>query len=167
MRAIIVFASRYGNTEKVARAIGEGILEASGAAPMLRAVSATRPADVAGFDLVVVGTPDHFGRSIGSVRRFVRELRPEWLSGARVAFFDTCLLPDSGKAVRELERELLIVSPKTTVWNPGLSSIVQGLRGPLRAGEVERAREFGRSITFTSTGGLTAGTERPPSAATA
>ncbi len=55
MKTLVVFDSTYGNTEKVARAIGESIH-----CPVLR-VGDVHAADLAGLDLFIAGSPTHGG----------------------------------------------------------------------------------------------------------
>jgi len=59
MKALIVYDSTHGNTEKIAQAIGEAI-----EGEVLR-VGEVHPADLQGFDLLIVGSPN-----------------PRWLSDA-------------------------------------------------------------------------------------
>lgn len=146
MSAIVVYASRYGNTKRVAAEIAGGIADSSGEPPALRSIDDVEPTTLSGFELIVIGSPDHFGRPIGRVRRFVSKLRLSGPDMPRVAFFDTCLETDLGKAVHQLEAELRRLVPSAEIISPGFSAVVLGIKGPLREGEIERSREFGRAV---------------------
>lgn len=160
MRALIVYESMFGNTRVVAGAIGDGVsasmpvdLVEVGEAP------AALPDDVA---LLVVGGPTH---ALGLTRPATRAeaakeateplvssgigLR-EWLEAldasgpaVAVATFDTRAdkprLPGSAAkgAARRLRRR------RFRMALPPESFFVSGTTGPLLAGEVERARQWG------------------------
>ena len=61
MKALIVYDSVYGNTEKIARAVGEAITP-SGEVEVLRAGEAN-PSELASVDLLIVGSPVHRGQA--------------------------------------------------------------------------------------------------------
>lgn len=161
MRALVVYESMFGNTEAIARAIGEGI-EVSMHADVVEVGQApdTVPADVT---LLVVGGPTHaFSMSRPSTRRDAaqrasdvisrdRGIR-EWLGGlpgvmteAEATTFDTRARSRvTGSAARAASRRLdrlgypLVAAP--------VSFRVTDVTGPLVAGELDRAREWGRAL---------------------
>jgi hypothetical protein len=161
-RALVIYESMYGNTEAVAKAIADGlatrvpvdVVEVGGAP------AATDP-DVA---LVVVGGPTHaFGMSRPATRRDAAEKTGrtpvsrgagvrEWLEAlpARpdlsAAAFDTRVgrprVP--GSAARAIGRRLRRRGA-TTVGTPH-SFFVEGSEGPVRDGELDRARAWGTDL---------------------
>ena len=161
MRALVVYESMFGNTEAVARAIGEGI-EPSMHADVVEVGTAppTVPADVA---LLVVGGPTHaFSMSWPSTRRDAaqrsstvvapdRGIR-EWLGGlpggtteTEATTFDTRVTSRiTGSAARAACRRLdrlgysLLAAPT--------SFRVTEVAGPLVDGELDRARRLGRAL---------------------
>ena len=58
MKTLIVYDSAYGNTEKIAKAIGDAI---TGEAKVLR-VSEVNPSEFKTFDLLIVGSRTYGGR---------------------------------------------------------------------------------------------------------
>lgn len=160
MNAVVVYESMFGNTEKVARAVAAGLSEQV-TTYVVRAGDEMPPLDE-GIDLVVLGAPTHaFSMSRPSTREdAVRQgaapavarlgIR-EFLGGSRargwrgpVATFDTrvakvCHLPGSAAkkaaAVARRQGHRLIADP--------VSFYVADIRGPLLAGELQRAREWG------------------------
>ena len=109
MRTVIVFESLFGNTERLARAIGAG-LATDGAQVALAEVRHVRPEDVRGCDLLVVGAPTHAfslsrpntredavrqgagaDRAESGVREWLSTLHETWGAERRpaVAAFDT------------------------------------------------------------------------------
>jgi hypothetical protein len=161
MRAVVVYESMFGNTERVARAIGQG-LEALGNVQVIEVNEA--PAHLDDIDLLVVGGPTHaFGMSRARTREDagrqaegrlvsqhlgIREWLPTLPSAAvAAAAFDTRVakvrrLPGSAArgAARLLSRHRyrLVVPPE--------SFYVDDVTGPLLQGELDRAREWGNTL---------------------
>ena len=143
----IVVESKYGNTAKVAEAIAKGLNE-SGIEDVT--ISRIREADIsqiARADIILIGSPNHVGGPTRSVRKLIRRMSTSDLTNKQVAFFDTYMGKDIGKAVRKMEAETSSRGPKTRVLTSGLSLRVEGMKGPLAEGELEKAVEFGKSIS--------------------
>ena len=165
MRALVVFESMFGNTEKVADAVARGLRLEGVDAGLVEVHSA--PLRLAtGLDLLVVGGPTHaFGMSRPSTRAdAVRQGAPaqrapsglrDWLEFVEIdperapglATFDTRMtkvrwLPRAAgpSAARAGRRRGL-----KTVAKP-LGFLVDDIRGPLVEHEVERAVEWGRRL---------------------
>ncbi|MEM3601745.1 MAG: EFR1 family ferrodoxin [Candidatus Bathyarchaeia archaeon] len=69
MRGIVVYYSASGNTRKIAKAIHRGmsgVIEAD-----IASVMEVNPQEVAGYDLIGVGSPVWFFRETANVRRFI------------------------------------------------------------------------------------------------
>jgi hypothetical protein len=71
MKAIIIYWSKTGNTEKVALAIREG-LEQAGADVLLKRVQEAGDVDVYAFDLVCIGFPSYQWSPPGSIVKFLK-----------------------------------------------------------------------------------------------
>lgn len=164
MKALVMYESMFGNSEKVARAVADGI---GGAADVLvRDVTTGAAGDVPGdVDLLVVGGPTHaFSMSRPGTREDAirqgagqglagRGLR-EWLDGLPTdlqalpcATFDTRVsrvrrLP--GSAARSAARVLRRHSARM-VAAPA-SYFVNDVSGPLDVDEIDRARAWGRQL---------------------
>ncbi len=160
MRALVVFESMFGNTEKVAAAVAHG-LQLEGVDTGLLEVSSAPPRLPAELDLLVVGGPTHaFGMSRAGTRAdAVRQGAPserattglrEWLASVEIdathapalASFDTRVtkvrwLPQAAgpSAARAGRRRGLEPAAKPHAF------LVEDLRGPLVEG---RARERSR-----------------------
>lgn len=158
MEAVVVYESLWGNTRAVARAIAEGI------GPEARAFSTAEasPDRVADVDLIVAGAPlqafslpgDRIRAGIDPAKTAVAPdlsaptLR-SWLERlpdghGRSAAFETKIRWSPGSATKTIEQEL------TKAGYPSLVKaehfIVQGTEGPLRDGELDRARDWGASL---------------------
>jgi hypothetical protein len=163
MRALVVYESMFGNTKRVAEAIGRG-LAARLPVDVVEVSTApqTIPDDV---ELVVVGGPTHeFGVSSPRSRRAAAAQSPigvvsdgagvrEWVACLHahadrlaVATFDTHLdtawLP--GAASRRLDRMLRAMGLRSI--DAPTSFYVRDSAGPLVGGEVERAELLGRRL---------------------
>jgi hypothetical protein len=158
----VVYESMFGNTREVADAVADGLRESARVEVHEVASATPLPADL---DLLVVGGPTHaFGLSRESTRNDAatkarREVESasmglrEWLgalegTGMHTAYatFDTRVnhprVPGSAakKAAKRLRR-----LGGTQSADPE-SFWVDGVEGPLVAGELDRARGWGRKL---------------------
>jgi hypothetical protein len=157
MRALVVYESLWGNTEKVARVVADE-LAAVGTVDLVDSDAA--PSSMDGYDLVVVGGPTHaFSMTRASTRAEAvkshaaphtpaRGIR-EWLNDlGRVTpaipavTFDTRVakprLP--GSAAKAAKHELRSLGFETSVKQETFR--VHGYEGPLLDGELERAKSW-------------------------
>lgn len=150
----IVYDSVFGNTAEIARAVASALENAH--AVRLMTVQEAREADLADTDLLIVGSPTRGFRPIPSVSEYVEGLGTVGMGKAAAAFdtridLDTIQPPplrwvvDAGgyastRIASSLARHGFTVNGDA----PGF--IVSGTEGPLRAHEVERAAEWGRSL---------------------
>jgi flavodoxin I len=147
MKALIVYDSVYGNTEKIARAIAEAITP-SGEVKVLRAGEAN-PSELAAIDLLIVGSPTHAGRPVPAIQDLLNKVTQQSLKGINVAAFDTRSQAKlarlfgnaAGRIAGNLKRKggTLIASPE--------GFFVTGTKGPLREGELERAAAWAKRIS--------------------
>jgi hypothetical protein len=165
MNAVVVYESVWGNTAAIARAIAEGI------GPETRTLSTTdaTPGALAGVDLLVVGSP-LFGFSVPS-DRMIEGIRTNpshpkdktdtsqpsmaaWLATvpegtALVATFETRIWWSPGSAAKGIAKALAAkgyrpIDPK------GERFMVKGYYGPLKDGEIDRARAWGAGFASLS-----------------
>jgi hypothetical protein len=157
MKAIVVYESHWGNTAAVARAIAEGI------GPEARAMSTAEATGeaIAGADLIVAGAPQ-MGFNLpteGMLRGIAADpgkapAPPDvshpamrtWLDGlakgsCRAAAFETAGGWSPGSAARPILRKLEAAGYRP-IAKPHRFS-VHGMYGPLRAGELEKAKAWG------------------------
>jgi flavodoxin I len=146
MKALIVYDSVYGNTEKIARAIAEAITP-SGEFKVL-GVGEANPSELASTDLLIVGSPTHAGRPTPAVQDLLNKVPKLSLQGINVAAFDTRITTKlvrvfgyaAGRIAGNLKRKggTLIASPE--------GFFVTGNKGPLKEGELERAAGWAEGI---------------------
>ena len=70
MRAIVVFYSKSGSTEKMAHKIAEGI-RAENVETEVRRVDQTTADDLVSFDAIVIGSPTYYGSMAWEVKRLL------------------------------------------------------------------------------------------------
>lgn len=148
MKTLIVFDSYFGNTEKVAQAIGAAL---AGQADVQ--VVKIDEADAAHLDDVqqlIVGSPTRQFRHTRAVRGFLQAMPAGALQGKQVAAFDTRIdLADIhsavgrffvgtfGYAAHPIAQALQKKGGKLVAAPEGF--LVTGSEGPLKPGELERA----------------------------
>ena len=160
MKAVVVYESLWGNTAAVAGAIAEGL------GPEARALSTAEATGSAlqGADLIVAGAPVlAFKLPTEQMRQSVRanpgkapsppdlshpSMR-SWLDAlpaghGRAAAFDTQVRGPFGKAAPAIA-EGLEKAGYEAIAEP-IGFIVAGKFGPLRDGELERARRWGAEL---------------------
>jgi flavodoxin len=161
MKALLLYDSRYGNTEKIAYAIGDGLAEGVGASGSVRAlpVGEAHAGQLAGCDLLIVGAPTHGSHPSPAMKEFLDRVPDRALAGVRVAAFDTRTDMDTLNGAMRLFGKFLdrlgYAAPKISssreakggqVVRPPEGFIVKGTEGPLEDGELERAEAWGRQI---------------------
>lgn len=152
MNALVVYDSLYGNTEKVAQAIASAI----GSGTKLLPVGKIKASDLKNLKLLIVGSPTHGGKPKQSTSDFLKNLTPNSLIGVEAAAFDTRLKAKSSNPfMANLLRRNGYASPKIArlLRSKGASIVaapkgfvVREKEGPLRKGELERAREWARLV---------------------
>lgn len=68
---LIIYASDYGNTKKMAETVQEGASSVDGAQVTLKAAEAVTAEDMLAADAVIVGTPVHMGGMDWRVKKFI------------------------------------------------------------------------------------------------
>jgi flavodoxin I len=158
MKALVIFDSFFGNTEKIARAVAGGMAQSA-------EVNATRvgdlPADhLAGVELLVVGSPTRGFRASPLIKEYLKNLPKGSLQGVRVAAFDTGFSAQKVKEINNFVLNLLVpifgyaakpISSQLVSKGGALACDPQGFfvresEGPLEDGELERAAEWGRRL---------------------
>jgi hypothetical protein len=157
MQALVVYESHFGNTAAVAQAIADGI----GGGTRAVATGEAHGRALEGLDLLVAGSPVHqFGlpsqRSLagmgdrpGPEPDLSQPPLRDWLGDlpagqGRAVAFETRLRWSPGGAGGAIERGLEQAGYEV-VARPG-RFIVTGYYGPLRDGELERAKAWGAQI---------------------
>lgn len=145
-KIIVVYESKHGNTKLVAEAIIEGINEIEEIETVLSELKEVDLKNIADYDAILVGSPNHFGGPTRSIKKFIDKLGKLNLKGKMFAVFDTYLGTDFEKAVKKMEKRINEKVSGSKQLVPGLSIKVQGMKGPISEGELPKCKEFGNKI---------------------
>ncbi|MCW7076336.1 MAG: flavodoxin domain-containing protein [Candidatus Syntrophoarchaeum sp.] len=102
-KVLVVYYTRTGNTEKMARAIAEGI-ESAGAEAVLKSVYSVRNEDILEADAIIAGSPTQNKRVPSKMMAFINDMKDLELDGKTGAAFGS--YGWSGEAVGILNDEL-------------------------------------------------------------
>ncbi len=156
MKALVIYDSFFGNTEKITRAIGDA-LAASMEVAVMR-VQDVGAAQLAGLSLLIVGSPTRAFSASPDTKAWLKRLAPGSLQGVKVAGFDTRIaVADAGARVlpvlvkvfgyaAEPIAAALVKKGGTQAALPE-GFIVLDSEGPLKDGELERAAQWAGQIT--------------------
>jgi flavodoxin len=155
MKILVIYDSVFGNTEKIAQAIAEG-LGAPADAELLH-VSRVKPSQMEDSDLLVVGSPTRGFRPTEDLAYLLERLAHKALQGKRVAAFDTRFKADEqksivtrfvvktgGYAAKRIAERLQKAGAALIVPPEGF--YVKDTEGPLNDGELERAAAWAKSL---------------------
>jgi len=158
MKAVVVYESLWGNTAAIARAIAAGIGSGAAALTTDEAIGSA----IEGADLIVAGAPllgfalptDEMRASIAknsvnpppdlshpSIRTWL-DVLPDGIG--RCAGFETRIWWSPGSAAKRISEELRAKGYSAAGKDERF--IVTGKYGPLKDGEIERARQWGASL---------------------
>jgi flavodoxin len=145
VRAIVVYYSVYGNTEKAAKAVRDGIASAGIEAECKR-IQDMKPDDLKAFDMMVFGTPTHMEDIPEDVRRFMESIKPVDLRDKDGAAFDTRYEDELIGGLSILEKYMKSLGIKMVLSGlPVLLPSGAG-EGPLIKNELSKCTQFGKSI---------------------
>jgi len=159
MKVLIIYDSVFGNTEQVAQAMGDAL--GSQAEVNILRVGDVKREHLTGLDVLIVGSPTRQFRPTAAINNFLKRIPQNGLKGVKVAAFDTrftmSVIEESrvlaffvrlfGYAAKPISDRLkkkggeLIISPE--------GFFVEGVEGPLKEGELERAADWAKQIIAT------------------
>ncbi len=155
MKVLVIYDSVFGNTEKIAQAIGDAIgLQEN--VEILR-VSDVKPEQLTGLYLLIVGSPTRGFRPTKAIKHFLKNIPADGLQGVKVAAFDTRMSMEDvnsrilhflvkifGYAAGPIAERLRKKAGELVIAPEGF--IVKGTEGPLKEGELERAATWAKQI---------------------
>lgn len=162
MKTLVIYDSFFGNTEKIAQAIGRAL--GSSANVQVLKVANFKPGQLAGLELLIVGSPTRGFRPTPAIAALVKSIPVRALNGVKVAAFDTrfseaklkslsFILPVmtnifGGYAAKPIADGLQKKGGRLIVPPEGF--FVEDTEGPLKEGELERAADWGRQMLTTT-----------------
>lgn len=159
--ALVVYDSAFGNTEKVARAIGQALAERQYTVNVLHIGQVTHDR-LRGLDLLVVGAPTQKMGMTDPMKNFLEALPSDVLQGIHVAAFDTRITINETKsrvarfAMRVFLHRYAAEPIEVALKAKGAESVIvpEGFfvldkEGPLADGELERIPSWVDQILHT------------------
>lgn len=155
MKTLILYDSTFGNTEKVANAIAEGIGKSEDC--KVTKIEDFSNEVLQGIDLLLIGSPTIAFNPSLNTKIFLKRMSGNSCSGIKAAAFDTRM------NVQEVNSKFLIFMAKhfgyadraivrnlkragCEIIAPAEGFIVKGSEGPLKEGELDRARAWGGKL---------------------
>ena len=158
MKVLIVYDSEFGNTEQIALAMGNAL--ASQADVTTIRVSELKPDHLTGLQLLIAGSPTQRFRPTIAMSNLLKGMPDKSLHGVKIAAFDTRLtwseisktpvlaffvkLYGNAYAARPMADMLKKKGGELIVPPEGF--FVDGMKGPLSQGELERAATWVNQI---------------------
>ncbi len=155
MKALVIYDSVFGNTEKVAQSVGKA-LGSPKEAQVVRVTDANID-QLKGLDLLIVASPTRGFQATEPTTKFLKSIPENGLQGMRVSAFDTRISPEKigspifrfivtkgGYADKRIAK--LLVQKGGQLVEPTGGFFVEESEGPLTEGELERAAEWAKKI---------------------
>jgi flavodoxin len=154
-KSLVIYDSMYGNTEKVARAIAVAL--ASETSVETRSVGEVALEDLGRVDLLLVGSPTQGFRPTKAMMDLLRRISTRGLKETKAAAFDTrfeagklasaplrLLIKTGGYAAPRIGASLKKAGGVLVLPPEGF--YVEDKEGPLKAGELDRASAWAKSV---------------------
>jgi flavodoxin I len=151
MKSFIIYDSVFGNTEKLAQAVGKAI------GADVKRVTDVQAGQLAGLDWLIVASPTRAFRPTEGISKFLNSLPNGALQGIKVGAFDTRMdiQKVNNKFLTFMAKHMgyadaviakLLVKKGGQLVEPTGGFVVQESEGPLGEGELERAVKWGQSL---------------------
>jgi len=153
MKISVIYDSKFGNTQKIAETI-KYILAKKNDVKVIRVTDA-KIEDINDADFVVIGSPTHGGYVSEATKVLLNLIPKDSLKGKRIAVFDTSFAmyghniftkgiikffgysaPKMANVLKKRGADIASVQ----------SFFVMGMKGPLKDDEVERVKNWAKSI---------------------
>ncbi|MFW5748973.1 MAG: flavodoxin family protein [Chloroflexota bacterium] len=157
MKGQVIYDSAYGNTEKVARAIGEALRAQHDVE--VRHISNVDIDQLASLDFIVIGGPTQRMNYTEHMRDFLAKIPLSSLSGVKAAVFDTRI------SIKDIESTVGRLAARVFLHRYAASQITAALEkrdvqlvmepegffvldteGPLKDGELVRAANWAQQV---------------------
>lgn len=139
-KVAVVYTTRTGETEKMARAVAEGVRAMGGQAELLRAEEVTEPAVLDACGALAVGTPTQEAKEVPEIAAFLDRLAASGVKGKFAAAFGSYGWSGEGpyRVALRLEREC------------GMKMVAEPLRARqgVKDADLDGCRAFGMKLVF-------------------
>lgn len=145
MNALVIYDTKFGHTEQIARAIGDALTPEFTVKVISAAEGVSLPPQI---DLLIVGGPTHAHGISNPMKDLLATIGQGTLAGVRAATFDTRLRAPrwlSGSAAGVIDKRLreagcAIVTPPESFF------VARNEDAELLPGELDRARTWARAL---------------------
>jgi len=154
MKAIVLYGSRFGSTEKIAKSLEIGLKSAGQLETVVctstNALSSTD--SIKEYDILCIGAPTENMSAPKTMKEFLDKLKDTNLSGKYGFAFDTKLDSRfSGSAAKHIEKELVnlglrIIAPRESALVSSIKERGAMVGSRLKEGEEKRFEEVGRLV---------------------
>ena len=105
---LVAYDSKYGNTKRAAETIAEGLKDVEDIEISVVNVKKTDAGNVAGYDVLVLGAPNHMASPSRTMTKYIESLARLDLKAKNTAVFGTYSgrLREPDKAVKKMEKEI-------------------------------------------------------------
>ncbi len=144
MKALVIYDSLYGNTEKVAKALASGIREQGIDVDCVRA-NTVDVETLRAYDMILIGGPTHSMGLSDAIKTFTKQLNNAEVKNKQAFAFDTKYESRfAGSAGKAIEQRLKQNGLKVVM--PHASAIVLGKEGPLKEGAEAQFKQIGTEL---------------------
>jgi flavorubredoxin len=144
IKTIVLYDSQYGNTEKIAKAICNGMKEVGFNEVLAQSGGRTTPDELREAEVWIFGSPTHKGRTSGKFKKLFKWMRKEMVPDRIGIAFETRLEGSEGGAASMIESVMRECGVR--VIHEAESFVVEDKTGPLAQGEESRAISLGRRL---------------------
>lgn len=137
-KALIVYATRTGETEKIANLIAEGIRFSGHEANVIRVTDIKKEDDLKGYDAVVLGSPTYHGEMVQGMKALLFMAEKAELAGKVGGSFGA--FGWSGEAPDR------IFDTMKNIFKMNMVSIPLRLKASGLGGGMKMAQDYGREI---------------------
>ncbi len=125
MKCLIIYASRFGQTERIAQRIAETMRSAQALVDVHSADSQAVPGDIGDYDIVVAGSPIYFGKHSRLIEQTIsRQLA--MLQQKTGGFFSVSLSASGGQKQQEDANRCISEFLEKLGWKPDVKSMFGG-----------------------------------------
>jgi flavodoxin len=147
-RAAVIYDSRFGNTEKIARALARGMEKQDVEVDCFK-VDEINVDKLVEYDFLAVGGPTHMLGMSEPMKEFLENLNSVDISGKKGFCFDTRNQSrfnrfDLNSAAKRIEKRMKKM--KVKMIKPRESAMVEGREGPLEEAAQKTFEKLGKEI---------------------
>jgi len=143
-RAIIVYDTKFGNTEKIAKALAEGMKKEGVNVDCLK-IDQVDVSKLGEYDMLAIGGPTHKLGLSEPMKDFLQKLENVNLSGKKAIAFDTKLKSRfAGSAGKRIEKKLKKLG--MSIVKSHVSAVVNGREGPIEEGAEKTFSQIGVDV---------------------